>query len=389
MVQHGPVGIEQVHPDRVQHLLPVAARPPQVGIGDIDRQRGRFGADDVGRPGDRGPCRVQHLQPVGRGLRGRIGGFPVGVFDLRQDPDRADRAVGGVGPAGGRRARVMGMTGPRVVGRCRERDRDLRVQLVQPRAGPGLQPDRPRDPAGHEHGTPVPAHVAAHLPDRVVGQGVAHVRQVSQDLLVLPCDPQRGVEEDLQGVLALLEGGLHVEPPGSVLVLGPRDLVVVDQDRRCRVERGRHQVHPVLREQCRADRERPAVGQIALARPRDVLLPRVDVRVLDHARVQQVRQERPGHGRGHIGHRERDRTVRHRQGPQSTQVHAGDGVLAGGDRRRGRRAAGVVGAGSGDGGGRGGDHGNLLVDDRCARVPSVGASGPAVSGRPGRAPTGS
>ena len=182
-IEFGPVCITEGHLNCVQGLLTVSSRPPQGGPLDTYRARRVTAApryvDDVRR--DRSAVGVLDLDDHVSGRRIRC----AGLLETEREGDKTIVALDG----------------------------DLWPHRPQPRTGPLLQADGSCDTAGDEDRPPVPPEVAGHLPDRVVGQIVADLRHVTEDLDVLPGDPQRGCEQDLERVLPLHQEVLDIEPP--------------------------------------------------------------------------------------------------------------------------------------------------------------------------------
>src|SRR5699024_402162 len=137
-----------------------------------------------------------------------------------------------------------------------------------------------------------------HLADRVVGQVVAGDRQRPEHLLVLAGGAQRGGEADLEPVLPLAERGGDVGAPGAGLVLQLGDPGAVEHHGGGGVEGVGDQVDPVRSR--RPPVEARGVGDVALARPGQVVLVAVQVRVLDQPGGVQVGGQGAGHGGGHV-----------------------------------------------------------------------------------------
>lgn len=169
--------IAQLDRHGVPGLVAVAAGPPQLRVRGGQAQVELVVRGGAGAAVDVSAGRVQ--QAGGEGHGGVV--EQVRPLDERRQRDHAAAAADAVVGAGLRGSR-------------RGLDRDLRAHLVQARRGPLLQPDRPGDPAGDQHRSPVPAEVAGHLADRVVGQVVAGDRQRPEHLLVLAGGAQRGAK---------------------------------------------------------------------------------------------------------------------------------------------------------------------------------------------------
>ena len=276
--------------DRVQGLVPVAPRPPALHEVQVRGDLGLVPADLPRHLGEEQPCGGVHAHPGPQRPPG-----PRLALDGRAQGDGAAPPL----------------------------RHDRRADPVPARRRPGLQPDRTGDPAGHQHRPPVPSEVAGHLAERVVRQLIADVGQVPLGGRVLARHPQRGVETDLERVLARAQVRLDGEAPRAVLVLHLGHLDAVQHHGRRRVEGVRDEIRAPRRDL--VERERGAVQQVALPAPGELVLVPIQVRIGDQPGLEQIGEECSRHRRRKVPDRERDRSVDHREGPVLVQISAGEG----------------------------------------------------------------
>ena len=250
----------QRHLDRVQPLVPVAVRPPQLGVGD------RHVDDHAGLPGRQGRGHALTAEPHldrQRAVRTRR---PLNL-DVRAQP--TDGAV----------------------------DLGQRPHRRDPRPGPGLQRQGPPDAGRHQVRAPVPTEVSGHLADRVERVGV-DVRAGTQ----FPAHPlgrrHAGGEGDGELVAAGPQPGTHGDPVRAMHVLRRGDELAVQPDRRDRVQPEDDQVDLVV------GAGRPLEGRLVPpvhpADPRHRRLVAVQVRIGDEPGGQQVQVDAARH-RGRDG----------------------------------------------------------------------------------------
>jgi hypothetical protein len=252
----GPQVIRNLHGQRIQRLVAVPVRPPEVhfGDGDLDERRRLAGGERRGRA-QAGDLDLDAERPIAAALD----------VDVRaQQPGRAVDIHQG---ADGRDSRLA----------------------------PRLEEQRPPDAGRHQLGAPVPPEVAGHLADRVERVGV-DVRARAERLAgPLGCRQGSG-ERDRQRVLADAEQVAHGEPVAAMHVLGAGQLGAVELDGGDGVEPECDEVDlgvtaRVVPHECRL------VAPVGASDPADQPLVLADVRVGDQPGGHEIEVDAPGHRR--------------------------------------------------------------------------------------------
>lgn len=287
----------------------MAARPPEGGVRDGERHR----------------AGVDRESPScgGHQATGRVGDLDIDVDVVGSCPLELDVQVDLTGAVDGDHGSHRGEAGRR----------------------PRLDADRLPDARRDEHGPPVPAEVAGHLADRVVGVGVADERARPEPILrLLGVGEGRGEVDREVAALRLLavavtvvvavavtvaipvpraQDGSEVEAVRPVLVARAADLGAVEGERRDGVEPLGDEVDSLVAGS--VDLDVDVVADVGAADPLDALLVQVDVGVGDEPGGQKIGVHGARHGRRHGARgavREEavgDRAVDQRQAPAVCQ----------------------------------------------------------------------